>query len=359
MAIWKTKWGWRVDFMVKGRRIRAKGFFQYKDEAREWIKTEKARIKENQGKYSSIDKEKDLSLWSLSQAYLADCRINISKSALYEKKYCLERFYKAMGDVLVTEIEPKDILEFINKRAVSQSNNAANKDRKNLKAFYRWTQDIYGIMYDPTGPIKKKFHSRKLRRLIPISHILKVLLVAKSYERVLIGAYWHTGARKNEILRWTWADDINFEERWVRLGTRKNRDGSMSYEKLWMNDDLYNLLMWQWQNRHPTSPYVFCHMNKNSRKYEINKLYGQPYIAVWKILDRLCTEAQVEPFGFHDIRHTVAKYLNDLQKVGLKKVQQVLRHRRQSTTEVYVDGNYTDTQETMKLLELAKVQNFG
>ena len=34
--------------------------------------------------------------------------------------------------------------------------------------------------------------------------------------------------------------------------------------------------------------------------------------------------------AYHDIRHTVAKYLNDLQKVGLKKVQQVLRHRRQN-----------------------------
>ena len=45
-----------------------------------------------------------------------------------------------------------------------------------------------------------------------------------------------TGARKSEVLRWTWADDINFDERWVRLGTRKNRTGEMTYEKLWMND---------------------------------------------------------------------------------------------------------------------------
>ena len=37
--------------------------------------------------------------------------------------------------------------------------------------------------------------------------------------------------------------DINFEERWVRLGTKKNRTGEMLYEKLWMNDDLYELLM--------------------------------------------------------------------------------------------------------------------
>ena len=71
-----------------------------------------------------------------------------------------------------------------------------------------------------------------------------------------------------------------------------------------------------------------------------------------KMLKGLCKRAGVEPFGFHDIRHTVAKYLNDLQKVGLKKVQQVLRHRRQSTTEIYVEGNYTGTKEALTLLEM-------
>jgi len=76
------------------------------------------------------------------------------------------------------------------------------------------------------------------------------------------------------------------------------------------------------------------------------------------MLRKLCKRADVEKFGFHDIRHSVAKYLNDLQKVGLKKVQQVLRHRRQSTTEIYVEGNYTDTKDALKLLELENLKNF-
>jgi hypothetical protein len=37
--------------------------------------------------------------------------------------------------------------------------------------------------------------------------------------------------------------------------------------------------------------------------------------------------------------------------VGLKKVQQVMRHQRQSTTEIYVEGHYTDTKDVMTLLE--------
>lgn len=349
MAIWKTKWGWRAEFMLNGKRIRAKGFFKYKPEAKQWVKDEKKHLKQNQKKYSSQDN--DLSLWTIAQKYLTDCKINYDKKTFDEKRYCLERFYKFSGDISVIDISPLMVLEFINDRAKTQSASAANKDRKNLRAFYSWIQEIYGILYDPSAPVKKKPHKKKVRRLIPIQDILKVLLVARGHDRVLIGAYWNTGARKSEVLRWTWADDINFKERWVRLGTKKNRTGEMTYEKLWMNDDLHRLLKWQWKNRHPTSPYVFCHMNQKS------KHYGKPYGERRKTLKSLCYKAGVEPFGYHEIRHTVAKYLNDIHKVGLKKVQQVLRHRRQTTTEIYVDGNYTDTKEAIQLLELQNLEN--
>jgi len=350
MTTWKTKYGWRAEFVMKGERIIAKGTFKYKDDARQWEKDEKKRLKDLSRHSSSA---KDISFYTLSQKYLADCKANYGKKTFDEKKYCLERFYKHVGGVDVTRIDPPTILDFINARATSQSNNAANKDRKNLKAFYSWVQEMYAIMYDPTAPIKKKAHEKKPRRLIPIADILKVMLVAKGHDRVFIGTYWHTGGRKGEIMRLTWADDINFEERWVRLGTRKSKTRVMTYEKLWMNDNLYKLLIWQWKNRHPRSPYVFCHMNPKDKKY------GKRFIARWKLLKKLCKDAEVEPFGYHDIRHTVAKYLNDLQKVNLKKVQQVMRHRRQTTTEIYVEGNYSDTRNVMSLLEVEKVRNFS
>lgn len=344
MTIWKTRWGWRAEFVHRGRRVMARGTFKYKDEAREWVKKEKDKLMENANDLP-LEGDNDISFLNLSRKYLKTCETSYDKKTYEEKKYCLDRFYKECGNLDVTMIKPHMVLEFFDKRAERVSNNSANKDRKNLKAFYKYVYEMHGIMYDPTSQIKKKPHTKKPRRLISIQDILKVLLVSRGHDRVLIGAYWHTGGRKGEILRWTWENDINFEERWVRLGTKKSSDGSMAYEKLWINDDLYDLLIWQWKHRHPASPYVFCHMNPKS------KYYGKPFTERRKTLKKLCKAAEVELFGYHDIRHTVAKYLNDLQKVSLKKVQQVLRHRRQSTTEIYVDGNYTDTQEAISLLE--------
>ena len=136
-----------------------------------------------------------------------------------------------------------------------------------------------------------------------------------------------------------------------RLGTRKNRSGEMTYEKLWMNDDLHSLLTWQWKNRHPKSPYVFCHMNPKSKSYRstVCGTLEDAETALQEGKGRRIRVSRHPPLG--------GKYLNDLHKVGLKKVQQILRHRRQSTTEIYVEGNYGDTKDALKLLELENLKN--
>jgi hypothetical protein len=36
-----------------------------------------------------------------------------------------------------------------------------------------------------------------------------------------------------------------------------------------------------------------------------------------------------------------------------------MRHRRQTTTEIYVEGNYTTTESALKLLELDNVRKFS
>ena len=128
MSIWKTKWGWRAEFMLNGERIRAKGFFQYKNEARQWLKNEKERLKKETKEPSSPDEHH--SLYDLCQVYLTDCETRYSTKTVDEKRFCLERFYQSVGDIAVTDVTPPMVLEFVNERAKTQSANAANKDRR-------------------------------------------------------------------------------------------------------------------------------------------------------------------------------------------------------------------------------------
>ena len=50
----------------------------------------------------------------------------------------------------------------------------------------------------------------------------------------------------------------------------------------------------------------------------------------------LCQKAGVKRFGFHAIRHHVASILADSRKASLSQIQKLLRHRRPTTTDNYI-----------------------
>ncbi len=126
-------------------------------------------------------------------------------------------------------------------------------------------------------------------------------MVATGQDRVMLYAYMFTGARRREIFRWTWNEDINFEARMVRLGSRKNRSGQMEYEWLPMSDELYNALWSHWQNRQfKESPFVFNNPDERSEHY------GKRFVSRnWWVIG-LCKRAGVRRFNYHSIRRYVA-----------------------------------------------------
>ena len=140
----------------------------------------------------------------------------------------------------------------------------------------------------------------------------------------------------------------------------------MQYDRMWINDDLLSLLEQLWRQRDKASPYLFPsyyqpddrgdNLRGEQRAHRLLVGYRRKKMdGTYSKKGGLCRRAEVEPFGFHDIRHTAAKYLNDLQKVGIKKLQQILRQRRQTTTELYLEGNYSDSSATLALLTWDKV----
>ena len=72
----------------------------------------------------------------------------------------------------------------------------------------------------------------------------------------LIQTLHDTAARITEILKLEWAD-INFEQRWIRLWTRKRRGGELQDDKLEMTGRPYLILKRRWDTRDKSTPYVF------------------------------------------------------------------------------------------------------
>ncbi|MFC1580875.1 tyrosine-type recombinase/integrase [Thermodesulfobacteriota bacterium] len=153
----------------------------------------------------------------------------------------------------------------------------------------------------------------------PSEDIARIKLVATKDQRDFIEVLYHTMARQGEILKLTW-DDVNFEQRWVRLYTRKRRGGELQADHIPMNKSLYGVLNQRRKERKGNSDFVF-RFNQYQRNF---------------MMRTLCKRAGVRPFGFHAIRHHVASVLNNSGKASMKQIQVLLRHRRQSTTEIYL-----------------------
>ena len=117
-------------------------------------------------------------------------------------------------------------------------------------------------------------------------------------------------------------------------------DKEVDYFPLPDDSELYRALKWQWEHRNKNSPFVFTDPDT-----------GQKFIHRNKFMESLCKRAGVRPFGFKALRKFGPSVLNDIHRVSIKKLQRLLRHRTQTTTEIYLKKIDDDLSVGLRLLE--------
>lgn len=335
MPSWdKSRKQWR------GQRHRAD--FPTKKEAAAW---EVERKKEFE-KAEQTATPTDTDLLTFCNRYLDHAKLRFTPKTFSEKNSLCKRFLKRIGNLAVTQVTEERVLDYLSLQAKSRSANVYNRDRKNLLAMWTWGVRILKFKTNPVASIDKLPHERGPQHTPTTEEVLQLLAAATREETVFLNCILQTGARRSEIFRWTWADDINFDRREIRLGTRKTKDGSMEYEFLPMNDKLYEELWWWWSNRPVrNTPYVFVSSSKNPGRH-----YGKPFTERRWFMSTLCKRAGIRSFGFHALRRYVASVLADTHKVSAKTIQRVLRHKHVMTTERYIKNINRDLSATMDLL---------
>jgi site-specific recombinase XerD len=182
--------------------------------------------------------------------YLDFAEPRFSKKVFEEKRSLLVALSKRWGGgIPVKDVTVDMVALYLEERAKAVSGNAANKDRKNLLALWNWGIKRHDFQASPVSKVDRFKHDRATQYTPTEKDVRKILAVATREEKVMLTAYLSTAARRSKVFRWTWTDDVNFDKREVRLGTRKTQDGSMSHEWLPMNDDLFKELWWLWNNR--------------------------------------------------------------------------------------------------------------
>jgi len=316
--------------------------FKTKTDAKSWEASKRKELENTVQTKAGTD----MDFLTASNEYLDFSNIRFSSGTYVEKKKLCQDLLKRWGNVDIIAITPTMVLKYLESRARGTSLNAWNRDRKNLLAMFNWLRKIHGVTYNPIINIDRMSEERKPEYLPPAEDIDKVLLVASGQDRVMVKSYYYTFARRSEILDWTW-DDINFEKEWYRLWTKKRLHGDRQadYFPLPKGSDLYDALMWQWNHRDKNSPYVFTNPEMGG-KFNHRPLF----------IKRLCKRAGVKPFGYKAFRKFGPSVLNDIHKVSIKKLQRLLRHKTQTTTEIYLKKIDDDLSVGLRLLEKRDTQ---
>lgn len=214
---------WRGTPKYKGQRLQTKTF-RTKREAlhyeRDTVKNEKRQERKSQ---------KGLDLLSFCSQYKIYAERH-SRKTQHEKGAACERILEEWGpEILVRDVTPAMVQSYLDKQAQERSANGSNKDRKNLLSMWNHGIRFFGVKENPAKETKTRPHDRQTGYTPPVEDITALRMAAEGKERVLIMSYLCTAARRSEVLRWAWEEDIDFNGNQVRVGTHKTRDGSMKY----------------------------------------------------------------------------------------------------------------------------------
>jgi integrase len=323
--------------VVKRGKERFTHLFQTKTEAKTW-EVETWKELENP---APDKKQTDMDLLTVSNGYLDFCERRFSSTTYGEKKKLCKDVLRKWGNVQVNDITPAMVMKHLEQRACKVSDNAWNRDRKNLLAMFNWFRKIHGITHNPVVNIDRLPEERKVEYIPPAQDIDKVMMACEGQDRVMLQCYYFTFARRGEIFNWIW-EDVNFEKQSYRLWTRKRLHSDMQadYFPLPEDSELYQALKWQWEHRNKNSPYVFTDTESGDKFTHRNRF-----------MKGLCKRAGVKAFGIKAFRKYGPSVLNDIHRVSIKKLQRLLRHQTQTTTEIYLKKIDDDLSVGLRLLE--------
>lgn len=331
MSIWKDKKrkDWRYSFQRHGK-IYAGGGFKTKREAQAARAERKKVVADTQSTPTAM------AFSEAANTYLDYAQRRFAKQTYEYKALVYRLFLKFHGDLPINQITPQLLHQYLNTRPTNNNYNAHRKDLSALFTFVR--KQLKVNIPHPCWDLEKMPVTKVVKRIPSEEDVLRLLMAANLEERALLLVIFHTLARIDEILRLTW-QDVNFEHNTIRLWTRKRSDGSLDYDELPMNKPLWTVLQSLWKRRKQDLWVFYNEMTK----FRYNH---RP-----KLMRSICIRAGIEAFGFHALRHFVATYLVDHEKVGKKTISGLLRHKSLSTTEIYLHSVDESQREAMRKLE--------
>jgi len=281
----------------------------------------------------------------LAHRYLDYAERRFATGTYKYKSFVFAQLIHHQGDLPITQITPDIIEQYLKTR---KTNNNYNMHRKDLSALFNWAKRTLKLpIQNPCIDIDKMPHSPHRKEAPTEEEISRMILAAApGDEQDILITCLHTLGRIDEVLRLRW-EDVNFTNMTIALWTRKRKNGEYQQDVLPFSPALRDVLKVRYDKRTQNN-WVFYNEETQDR------FFHRP-----KMMRSICKRAGLSPigkgrrkvekgkhkgemrefdlyYGFHNLRHFMATYLADQEKVGMKTVSGLLRHKNLQTTEIYL-----------------------
>jgi len=307
-----------------GAAVASKRGFTTKKAAQLWMQEARANLQA-----PSPEKETRTVFSSVAHAYLNDTEVRRQHNTYVYKRATANRLLAFMGgDFPLDDLTPYTIDAYMAEQLRKRGAKSANRDARELKSILNWGMRK-GLCASNPFQLTERFAEEKFQRYVPPAEdIRKVFAVAEGQERDFLLLLYFTGARLSEVCNLRW-EDVNFQDKTLRLWTRKRQGGGHEARTMAMVPALERMLADRVKAEDCHPALVFTNPTRGG-------LMSKQTPWVYRLLPALCDRAGVRRFTFHCIRHFVATRLKDSRQATPFQIQAFLGHKNLSTTERYL-----------------------
>lgn len=343
-----------ANFTVKGRRFRD----SLETDDRETAEILAAKIRSDALLGELTGKKPELTLTqALARYWLEHGQYLASRDDIKRLGKTLQRDQFGLGkNVLLSGISPADLIAYAARRRANLSNRSVNIELEHLRAVMRRARNLWKVAVAEIA-----WQEVLLEEAGEREHILS----RDDEERRLFAALrvdFHaivrfaliTGVRLANVIELTWPQ-VDWHAGTIVFRVKsKKPGGELHYIPI---TPAVATILAQERGRHPTRVFTYvCARTRHDPKHNLLQKKGERYPFTadgWRrAWAKALTEANIENFRFHDLRHTAATRAQ--RAVGnLKTVQRMLGHKDIRTTLRYIRSDVTDVRTAMEAVEKA------
>lgn len=318
---------YRVKVRVKGY-TQQSASFKRKTDAKNWAKNTEAAI--NEGRFFNHSHTKKKNMNDLINRYIREILPN-KPASITDQTRQLNFWKTEIGDLLIKDVSSSMITALRNKLKQQKTvrGNLRNPATVNRylaalsHAFtvaikeWEWTSD------NPCNRVSRLKESRGRTRYLSDHERIKLLDACyksrNKYLYTIVVLALSTGARKSEILFLTW-NNIHFDREIIQLDKTKNGEIRI----LPLQGYALELVKELYSNSTKESTLLFPSARSN---------FQHP-TTIRKSWNTAISEANLEDFRFHDLRHSAASYMA-MDGASLIDIAQILGHKTLEMTKRY------------------------